>query len=236
MKIMTKQLYHSETFYGYFRWDRGLSFCEFLEQIVHRAKGYPYYRGEDSINYLYNQHRIDDYINYYKNYLYRYGDIKDIMLDENGRLKEMNEEIYYKVLEIAKEHGQYSRIQYELLREQRESLCNTEGISCNIKKLIAFLHHDDKIYSINQDENMLSFECGGIIYVFENADISCDIELSEIVKGFHVVDEEYYYDSNKKVYEYCMLLRKWNTEGYDEIHYMSITFRELISITDVPFE
>jgi len=232
MRFITKQLYRSDTLYGYFYFDSDISYKEFIDNTVHFLKGTPYYRGEESINYIYNSYRIDDYINAFKDDIYRYEDIKKIVLDENDKLKEIDEEIYYKVIEIAREHRKHSDKQYELVQKQLKVL-NSMEIPCNIKEFINFSHHDIDIISISHDKKTLSIEFDSHFdrtktYVFEIARISHDIALSEIVKGFHVVDEEYSYIPNKKMYEYSALLRRrGKSDDFHEIHELNFTFNKL---------
>jgi len=214
-----------------------LSYEDFLDNTVHFLKGMPSYRGEDSINYLYNSYRIDDYMHAFKDDLYRYEDIKEILLDENGKLKEINKDIYYKVLKIAKELEEYSNKQRELAHKQWEILIISADTPCNIKEFMSYSRHDRDILSISHDKNVLSFEFhSGFdrseIYVFESSQIYCDIELSEVVKGFHIVDEEYYYNHDTKMYEYSALLRRRiGREDFHEIHELNFNFSKIISDT-----
>lgn len=220
MKFITKEIYYSMQFYSYFL--AGIDETELLKNNPDVQKEYRFYMKQD-----FNQ------------YIFAYNKVKDILFDEKQMLYDLDRDMYCKILDIAKIYKQFQEEQFLTLKESTEKIQNG-NYSENIKFLTKYHYHDCKIISIMYDEELLYLQFDDFSwsryteYVFEVEEFIHNISLEEL-KKFTVLYEEMTINPSDNIFEYNVLLNKWDKEEPIQIEEISIKFTDIKSILHVSY-
>lgn len=220
MKFITKEIYYSMQFYSYFL--AGVDEAELLINNPDVQKEFRFYMERD-----FNQ------------YIFEYDKVKDILFDENDVLYNLDKDMYYKIINIAKNYKQFQEEQFLSLKVSTENIQNG-NYSEDVKFLAKYNYHDCNIINIMYEGKILSIQFDDFSwsryteYVFEVKEFVHNISLEEL-KKFKVLYEEIIISSDKGTFEYNMLLNKWEKEESIQIEEMSIKFTDIKSILHISY-
>lgn len=220
MKFITKEIYYSMQFYSYFL--AGVDEAEILINNPDVQKEYRFYIERD-----FNQ------------YIFEYNKVKDILFDENRVLYDLDKDIYYKILHIAKNYKQFQEEQFLSLNASTEKI-QKGNYSEDVKFLAKYNYHDCNIINVMYEGEILSIQFDDFSWsrytecVFEVKEFVHNISLEEL-KRFKVLYEEIIINPGEDIFEYNILLNKWGKEESIQIEEISIKFTDIKSILHISY-
>ncbi len=227
MRYITKKVYYSMRFYGYFYSNLNLSYEDFLQEEAHAYKCSEKHNEDTEIAKLTYEKNFQ---NNFNDHVFHYEKVKSITFNKENKLKTLESNIYYQLKDLQRKYVAQEKSLFQIVMENATVLRNGD-YSEGIRKLANLDKHDIEIISfVFQNTNLkVIFEIDqGICetYIFHTIENVNNMNITG-TNNYHVAYEEIFMREDG-TFEYNMLIRKWGNQICNEdIREVSIQFYDV---------